>query len=238
MDGAPHPSVSPATSGTSLPDAPGSGGPVEARRPEAGDGASVDVSRRRAYIIDDEPRLRALVRQILVESDIEVEEFDSSEAFLGGNRNRPAGIIIVDIGLPGINGLDLLEMISKGRGAYPVVILSGEGSVPSAVRAGRLGVVDFIEKPFRVDQLLEAVEKGFFLLRTRDPSRLGALETLTPRERDVLVAFVDGAPNKVVAHNLGLSVRTVEVYRANMLKKLGVKSLTQALFLARDGGYL
>lgn len=238
MDGVPYPSVSPGPGATSTPAEPGPLEPAEARRPEAADGAEIDVSRRRAYIIEDEPRLRALVRQILVESDIEVEEFDSSEAFLGGHRNRPAGVIIVDIGLPGINGLDLLEMIKKGRGAYPVVILSGEASVPSAVRAGRLGVVDFIEKPFRVDHLLEAVEKGFFLLRTRDPSRLGALETLTPREREVLVAFVDGAPNKVVAHNLGLSVRTVEVYRANMLKKLGVKSLTQALFLARDGGYL
>jgi two-component system response regulator FixJ len=197
-----------------------------------------DVSRRRAYLIDDEPRLRDLVRQILTEADVEVEEYDSSESFLTGHRNRPPGCIIVDIGLPGINGLDLLELLSKGGSAHPVVILSGEGNVSSAMRAGRLGVVDFIEKPFRVDALLEAVEKGFYLLRTRAMSRVGALETLTPREREVLVAFVDGAPNKVVAHNLGLSVRTVEVYRANMLKKLGVKSLTQALFLARDGGYL
>ena len=192
---------------------------------------------RCAYIIDDEPQLRALVRQILAEAEIEVEEFGSSESFLIGHHERPAGCIIVDICLPGINGLDLLELIAKGRAAYPVIVLSGNGTVPAAVRAGRLGVVDFIEKPFRVDQLLAAVEKGFELLRSQG-SAVSALGTLTPREVEVLQCFADGAPNKVVAHSLGLSVRTVEVYRANMMKKLGVRSLTQALFLARDGGYL
>jgi two-component system response regulator FixJ len=193
---------------------------------------------RCAYVIDDDPHLRRLVRQILTPRLVEVHEFGSSEAFLAGHRDRPAGCIIVDICLPGINGLDLLEMIARGRAAYPVIVLSGNASVPSAVRAGRLGVVDFIEKPFRVDQLVEAVEQAFALLHARQLSPLGALATLTPREIDVLIAFADGAPNKVVAHGLGLSVRTVEVYRANMLKKLGVRSLAQALFLARDGGYL
>lgn len=191
-----------------------------------------------AYVIDDDPRLRALVRQILTPRLIEVHEFDSAEAFLAGHHDRPSGCIIVDICLPGINGLDLLEMIARGRAAYPVIVLSGNASVPSAVRAGRLGVVDFIEKPFRVDQLVEAVEQAFELLRARELSPLGALTTLTPREIDVLVSFADGAPNKVVAHSLGLSVRTVEVYRANMMRKLGVRSLAQALFLAKDGGYL
>ena len=191
-----------------------------------------------AYVIDDDPHLRALVRQILTPRLIEVHDFDSAEAFLAGHRDRPAGCIVVDICLPGINGLDLLEMIAKGRAAYPVIVLSGNASVPSAVRAGRLGVVDFIEKPFRVDQLIEAVEQAFELLHVRQLSPLGALATLTPREIDVLVSFADGAPNKVVAHSLGLSVRTVEVYRANMMRKLGVRSLAQALFLAKDGGYL
>jgi two-component system response regulator FixJ len=193
---------------------------------------------RCVYVIDDDPHLRRLVRQILTPRLIEVEEFGSSEAFLDGHRDRAAGCIIVDICLPGINGLDLLELIARGRAAYPVIVLSGNASVPSAVRAGRLGVVDFIEKPFRVDQLVEAVEQAFQLLHSRQLSRLGALGTLTPREVEVLVSFADGAPNKVVAHSLGLSVRTVEVYRASMMKKLGVRSLAQALFLAKDGGYL
>lgn len=200
--------------------------------------AHAEMDTRRAYVIDDDRHLRRLVRQILAPRLIEIEEFGSSESFLDGHGERPAGCIIVDICLPGISGLDLLETIARGRAAYPVVVLSGNASVPSAVRAGRLGVVDFIEKPFRVDQLLAAVEQAFELLQSRLSSRLGALATLTPREVDVLVSFADGAPNKVVAHSLGLSVRTIEVYRANMLRKLGVRSLAQALFLARDGGYL
>jgi len=193
---------------------------------------------RRAYIIDDERLLRNLIRQALAETCTHFEEFDSAESFLAGHAARPAGCIIVDIGLPGINGLDLLELISRGRGAFAVIVVSAQGDIPHAVRAGRLGVVDFIEKPFRVDQLVAAVEKGFELLNGAGMSRIRALETLTRREKEVLVAFANGAPNKIVAHDLGLSVRTVELHRANMMKKLGVRSLSQALLIAKDAGYV
>ncbi|HYE27136.1 MAG TPA: response regulator [Allosphingosinicella sp.] len=193
---------------------------------------------RRAYIVDDEPLLRNLVRQALADCCRHFEDYDSAEAFLAGHADRPPGCIIVDIGLPGINGLDLLEMIAKGRGAYPVIVVSANADVPHAFRAGRLGVVEFIEKPFRVDQLVAAVEKGFELLQGRQPSRIRALETLTRREKQVLVAFAEGAPNKIVAHDLGLSVRTVELHRANMMKKLGVRNLSQALLIAKDAGYV
>ena len=193
---------------------------------------------RRAYIIDDERLLRNLVRQALAECCTHFEEYGSAESFLAGHATRPAGCIIVDINLPGINGLDLLELIAKGRGAFPVIVVSANGDVPHALRAGRLGVVDFIEKPFRVDRLVAAAEKGFELLRSQKLSRIHALGSLTRREKEVLVAFADGSPNKVVAHVLGLSVRTVELHRANLMKKLGVRSLSQALLIAKDGGYV
>jgi len=193
---------------------------------------------RQAYVIDDEKLVRSLVRYALAEAEIEVEEYDSSEAFLVGHDRRPPGCIIADIGLPGIDGLELLEILSKNGNSHPVVMLSANGDVPNAVRAGRLGVVDFIEKPFRVDELIAAVEKGFELLQARSESGLPSLQTLTRREREVLVSFVDGSPNKVVAHSLGLSVRTVELHRANMMRKLGVRSLSQALLLAKEGGYV
>ena len=196
------------------------------------------MEEQRAYIVDDERLLRGLIRQALAPCCTHFEEFDSAESFLAGHSNRPPGCIIVDIGLPGIDGLDLLESISQGRAAYPVIIVSANGAVPQAVRAGRLGVVDFIEKPFRVNQLVAAAEKAFDLLRTQKLSRVRALGTLTPREKEVLVAFADGAPNKIVAYDLGLSARTVELHRANMMRKLGVRSLTQALLIARDGGYV
>jgi two-component system response regulator FixJ len=196
------------------------------------------MDNRRAYIIEDEKMLRDLVRHSLAGCCAQIEEFESAESFLAGHSDRPAGLIIVDINLPGINGLDLLEMIAKGRAAYPVIVVSGNGNVPHAMRAGRLGVVDFIEKPFRVDELLDAAEKGFALLESQPWSRISALGTLTRREKEVLVAFADGAPNKIVAHDLGLSVRTVELHRANLMKKLGVRSLSQALLIAKDGGYV
>jgi two-component system response regulator FixJ len=133
------------------------------------------MGERRAYVIDDESLLRSLVRQALAESCTHIEEFESAESFLVGHSDRPAGCIIVDINLPGINGLDLLEVIARGRAAYPIIVVSANGNVPYAVRAGRLGVVDFIEKPFRVDQLVAAVEKGFELLESQPMSRISAL---------------------------------------------------------------
>jgi two-component system response regulator FixJ len=196
------------------------------------------MEERRAYIIDDESLLRSVVRQALADCCHHIEEYESAESFLDGHGARPAGCIIVDIGLPGINGLDLLELIARRRGAFPVIVVSANADVPHALRAGRLGVVDFVEKPFRVDRLIAAVEKGFELLSDPGRSRTHALETLTRREKEVLVAFADGSPNKVVAHKLGLSVRTVELHRANMMKKLGVRSLSQALLIAKDGGYV
>ena len=193
---------------------------------------------RRAYVIDDEPTMRESVQRLLTEADITAIGFDSCESFLERHPNRPAGCIILDLCLPGMGGLELLERIAPERAAFPAIVLSGAGNVPNAMRAGQLGVIEFVEKPFRIDQLLAAAEKAFALLRARDLSGVGALHRLTARERELLVAFGDGAPNKVVAHNLGLSVRTVEVYRANMMRKLGVRSLTQAVLIAREGGYL
>jgi two-component system response regulator FixJ len=193
---------------------------------------------RRAYIIDDERLLRSLVRQALADCCTHFEEYGSAESFLAEHRSRPPGCIIVDIGLPGMDGLDLLETISRGRAAYPVIVVSANGNLAHGVRAGRLGVVDFIEKPFRIEDLVAAVEQGFELLRTQKLARIRALAELTRREKEVLVCFADGAPNKVVAHGLGLSVRTVEVHRANLVRKLGVRSLGQALLVAKDGGYV
>ncbi|MFL6856630.1 MAG: response regulator transcription factor [Allosphingosinicella sp.] len=193
---------------------------------------------RRAYVIDDEGLTRAMVQRLLTEADFIVLGFDSCESFLERHPNRPAGCIILDLSLPGMGGLELLEAIAADRAAFPVIVLSGTGSVPSAMRAGQLGVIEFIEKPFRIDQLLAAAQSACDLLRSRELSGVGALHRLTPREKELLISLGDGEPNKVVAYNLGLSVRTVEVYRANMIRKLGVRSLTQAVLIAREAGYL
>jgi two-component system response regulator FixJ len=193
---------------------------------------------RRAYVIDDETLTRAMVQQLLTEAGFTVLAFDSCESFLERHAHRRPGCIILDLSLPGMGGLELLETIGADSAAFPVIVLSGTGSVPSAMRAGQLGVIEFIEKPFRIDRLLAAAQGACELLRSRELSGVGALHSLTPREKQLLISLGDGAPNKVVAHNLGLSVRTVEVYRANMIRKLGVRSLTQAVLIAREGRLL
>lgn len=195
------------------------------------------MEERRAYIIDDEKLVRAMVRQAVADRCSEIEEFASAEAFLDGHVERPAGCIIVDIRLPGINGLDLVDTLSADRTPHAVIVMSAHGSVPYAVRAGRLGVVEFIEKPFLIEPLRAAVDRAFELLRMRRNLPVEAVETLTPREKQVLVSFATGAANKMVAYELGLSVRTVELHRANMMRKLGVRNLGQALLLGKDAGY-
>ena len=193
---------------------------------------------RRAYVIEDDRLMRETVERMLAEARIDAAGFGSCEAFLDHYEGLPAGCIILDLHLPGMGGLELLEAIAAERAAFPVIVLSGTGSVPSAMRAGQLGVIDFIEKPFRMERLLAAAEKAFERLGRLDLAAVRALRRLTPREKELLAAFADGASNKAAAHRLGLSVRTVEVYRANLLHKLGVGSVTRAVLIARESGYV
>jgi two-component system response regulator FixJ len=192
---------------------------------------------RRAYIVDDDGALRRTMARMLASAGIDTDEFKSAEAFLDGYSSRPIGCVLLDVRLPGMDGLQLLERIATLAPPNPVVMVSGFGDVPSAVRAVRMGAVDFIQKPFRKESLLDIVCSAFekidaAFLQERE------FEALTPRERDVLVAFKDGAPNKIVAAKLGLSPRTVEMHRARMFKKLGVTNLSQALLRARDAGII
>jgi two-component system response regulator FixJ len=193
---------------------------------------------RRAYVIDDEPALRSTIRRILTPTGILTEEFDSAEDFLASATERPIGCILLDLKLPGISGLDLLEQLRGSGVADPVVMISGHGDIPLALAAVKAGAMDFIEKPFRKEQLLNVVEAAFALVARLQQSHQGGLDALSPRERELLLQFRGGASNKVVAHALGLSVRTVETHRANILRKLGVDNLTQALFLAKEAGLL
>ena len=135
--------------------------------------------------------------------------------------------------LPGLSGLDLLDRITSLKPANAVIMLSGFGDIPSAVSAVKMGALDFLQKPFRKEQLVELVNRAFEKLATETADQ-ERFEGLTPRERDVLEAFSTGAPNKVVAFELGLSPRTVEMHSARIFKKLGVTNLSQALLYARD----
>lgn len=191
---------------------------------------------RRAYIVDDNEAFRTTVRRMLTSAGIYCEEFVSAEALLAGQSYRAPGCVLLDVRLPGMSGLDLLLRLKQEPLGNPIIMMSGHGDIPTAVSAVKAGAMDFIQKPFRKDDLLFVVENGFELLRKHQESPANRLDSLSRREQQVLIAFADGVPNKVVANRLNLSLRTVEMHRANMYKKLGVDNLTQALFMAKERG--
>lgn len=195
------------------------------------------MSERRAYIVDDDPALRRTMSRMLAEAGIATDEFDSAENFLAGYSERPLGCVFLDVRLPGLTGLDLLDQIANLSPANPVIMVSGYGDIPSAVRAVKTGALDFLQKPFRKEQLLDLAAKAFNRI-DKLTIQEQEFEALTPREREVLSAFADGAANKIVATRLNLSPRTVEMHRARIFKKLGVPNLAQALLRARDGGLI
>jgi len=189
------------------------------------------------YIVDDDAGLRAIVRGMLRDPSVRFEEFESAESFLTGYSDRPSGCVLLDVRLPGMNGLEVLERISVLQPPNAIIMLSGFGDIPSAVRAVKMGAADFVQKPFRKDQLVEVVRKAFESVEAMAKTSR-QMEALTPREREVLIAFREGEQNKVVAARLGLSPRTVEMYRARLFAKLGVSNLPQALLKAREAGLI
>ena len=192
---------------------------------------------RQVYVVDDDAALRNTVRRILTSTGILTEEYDSAEAFLSARRGRLLGCVLLDVSLPGMSGIELLRQIRNEAVPHPVIMMSGFGDIPLAVEAVKAGAVDFVQKPFRAEHLRGAVENALKLVQEVQTSRTQIAEELTHREKEALLAFTGGSPNKIVAKSLGLSIRTVEKHRANIIKKLGVDNLTQALSIAKDGFY-
>lgn len=192
---------------------------------------------RYIYLVEDDASLRSIMRGMLVGPGIQIAEFETGETFLDGYSGRPPGCVILDVNLPGMGGLEVLERIAAVPPRNAIIMVSGFGDIPSAVRAVKMGAADFVQKPFRREQLVALVDKAFDVVeaKTRNSRQL---EALTPREREVLIAFREGEQNKVVAARLGLSPRTVEMYRARLFAKLGVMNLSQALLRAKEAGLI
>ena len=191
---------------------------------------------RRVDVVEDDEALRRTIRRALTDAGIYTVEFDSAEALLEGYSERPLGVILLDMRLPGMSGLELLDRLENLLPANPVVMISGYGDIPSAVRAVRQGALDFLQKPFRKDELISVIQGAFARIEAVESA--GAFESLTAREKEVLLAFADGTSNKVVASRLNLSSRTVEMHRSRIIRKFGVANLTQALLRARDMGLI
>ena len=197
-----------------------------------------DEGLRLVHLVDDDEAIRRSVGFMLKTSGFHVRTYESGDDLLKSASNLEAGCILLDIRMPGMDGLELQAALrDKGIG-LPVIIMTGHGDVTLAVQAMKAGAVDFIEKPFEKAVLLSAIDHGLERLRRsaanvdRADEAAVRLQVLTPREREVLDGLAKGLPNKTIAYDLGISPRTVEIHRANLMSKLGVKSLSEALRIA------
>jgi len=197
------------------------------------------------HVVDDDDSVRRSVGFMLKTSGYRVRSFASGAEILKESKALEPGCILLDIRMPGMDGLEVQEALQSHGVPLPVIIMTGHGDVSLAVDAMKAGAVDFIEKPFEKAVLLSAIEQGIERLKKSAVSRERAdqaavrLQALTPRERDVLDGLAKGLPNKTIAYDLGISPRTVEIHRANLMTKLGVRSLSEALriaFAAQDQG--
>ncbi len=190
------------------------------------------------YIVDDDEAVRRSVAFLLRQEGYRSEGFESGEHFLKAEKTTEKACVLLDVRMPGLNGLEVQQEM-KARGiSVPVIILTGHGDVTIAVKAMRAGAIHFLEKPYEKTALMEALAEAFDYLDRRGQRDLDSgeaqtrLACLTGRERDVLNGLKAGHPNKTIAFDLGISPRTVEIYRANLMEKLNVRSLSAALRLA------
>ena len=197
------------------------------------------------HLVDDDDSVRRSVGFMLKTSGHLVKSYSSGTELLKEAKKLEPGCILLDIRMPGMDGLEVQQELHSLGVSLPVIIMTGHGDIPLSVRAMKAGAIDFIEKPFEKAVLLSAIEDAFSSIARSDSGRERAmnatirLQVLTPRERDVLDGLAKGLPNKTIAYDLGISPRTVEIHRANLMTKLEVRSLSEALRLAfatEEGG--
>ena len=190
------------------------------------------------YVIDDDDAVRESLEFLLSTAGFKARGFDSARTFLDVLGDIDSGCVITDVRMPEITGIDLLKKVKDAKPGLPVIVITGHGDVALAVEAMKIGAIDFLEKPFDDDGLIAAVKAA--LSNAADSGKrqaeLGAIKeklaALSNRERQVLDGLVAGHPNKTIAFDLGISPRTVEIYRANLMTKMGANSLSDLVRMA------
>ena len=196
------------------------------------------------YVIDDDDAVRQSLEFLLKTAGVKVRSFDSGKAFLEVLPEIRSGCVLTDVRMPEITGIDVLKKVKEVNPDLPVIVITGHGDISLAVEAMKIGAVDFLEKPFDDDLLLAAVKAG--LSRDADTGQRKAeladihdkLAALSNRERQVLEGLVVGNANKTIAFDLGISPRTVEIYRANLMTKMAANSLSDLVRMAMMAGIL
>ena len=192
------------------------------------------------YVIDDEQDVRDALRMLIKSVGLPVETFESALEFLDDYELDQPGCIVADIRMPGMSGLDLQQKLNAMGALIPVIIISGHADVPTAVRAIQDGAVDLLEKPFSDQLLLDKIQNA---IRKDHESRVSHAEqshllrlydSLTPREREIMAAVLVGKMNKVIAYELQITTRTVEMHRSHIMEKMGAKCLADLLRFAQE----
>jgi two-component system response regulator FixJ len=195
------------------------------------------------YIVDDDCDVRSSLSFMLEHAGRPIRAFASGRDFIDSLDRLKPGCVLLDVRMADMDGVAVLKEMKRRDISWPAIIMTGHGQVALAVQMMKLGAMEFLEKPFEPDVLDACLDRGVALLeqqaaameRTRDAK--SRIERLTDRERDVLRALIEGLPNKLIAHRFGISMRTVEMHRANLMHNLGVKSLAHALRVAFDARF-
>jgi FixJ family two-component response regulator len=199
---------------------------------------TIPESSQTVFVVDDDPSVLKALERLLRQADWNVETFESAESFLARPRHPGPGCLVLDVNLPGLDGLELQRRQSESGAALPIVFLTGRGDIPMSVRAIKAGAVDFLTKPVETESLIRAIRAAFdqeaaervaqsatFELRQR-------FETLTPREREVLAALAAGRLNKQIASDLGIVEQTVKFHRARIMERMQAKTVAELMHIA------
>jgi FixJ family two-component response regulator len=194
------------------------------------------------FVVDDDDAVRNSLRLLLKSASLSTTAFASAQEFLAGWTADQPGCLVLDVRMPGMSGLELQEELNRRGAIIPVIFISGHADVPMAVEAIQHGAFDFLQKPFSDQDLIDRIQRA--LAADADNRRalqqLDELRTryasLTPREQEVLVLVTDGRANKVMAGDLGLSQRTIEIHRARVMEKMGARSVAQLVRMTLDLG--
>ena len=189
------------------------------------------------FVIDDDPAVRKGLKRLFSSADYESEAFPSAADFLARAVHPGPSCLVVDVQMPGLNGIDLQEALLESRREEQLIFITGHGDIPMCARAMKAGAVDFLSKPFQPDELLTCVERA--LTRSKEQRRRaaekertrGLLDLLTPREFEVMELLATGMLNKQVGAELGMAEKTVKVHRGNLMKKLGITSVAELVRL-------
>ena len=194
------------------------------------------------FIVDDDDAVRDSLKLLLEASGFTVAAFPTGMAFFEALRPAATGCLLVDVRMPGMGGFEVQQELRRRNSALPVIVMTGHGDVPLAVRAMKCGAADFIEKPFSDDTIVASIERALKLGGKSQQQQaaiaeiLACADRLTVREREVLHELVAGHPNKVIAHRLAISPRTVEIHRARVMEKMQARNLSELVRMALTAG--